>query len=335
MNNAAGFTCGGRPSGDDVVPISTRVLEEAASWLLAMQDGPLNPDRQDEFDRWRARSADHQRAWKRAERLQACIGGLPPELARCALDRPSLVGRRAMLRGSALLLMVAPLGCLIWRHPFWHDGLAADHVTAIGERRDIALEDGTRITLNTDSALDVRYDARQRLLRLRRGEVYIRTAADTHAPPRPFLVQTDDGRLLALGTRFTVRQRDDHTELAVYEGAVQIHPDGARVVPGANIVAAGQSARFTRDRIDAVESANESALAWRNGLLIADDMPIDRWAQELARYGRDSIEPDASVRDLRISGTFPIDDIPLALGMLTQTYRLRMGREGRRVRVSR
>lgn len=324
-----------RPAPRHIAPISARVLEEAASWLQQMQDGPLAPARQQEFERWRARSADHQRAWKRAERLLVRIGVLPPALARQALDRPTLADRRAVLRGIALLLTAAPLGWLAWRHPFWRDWLAADYVTAVGERLDIRLEDGAQITLNTDTALDLRYDSEQRLLRLRRGEIYIRTAADTQTPPRPFLVQTHEGLLLALGTRYSVRQGEGHTEVAVYEGAVQIHLDGADAAPGANILAAGQRARFTRARIDAVETASESALAWRRGLLIADDMPIRLWSRELARYGRDSIEADASVQDLRISGAFPIDNIPLALGMLARTYSLRTRRDGSRVLISR
>ncbi|MBR8652962.1 FecR family protein [Achromobacter sp. Marseille-Q0513] len=334
MNDAARAAAGIR-TPRDLPPLAPRILEEAASWLLQMQDGPLPPARQAEFERWRARSAEHQRAWQRAERLLARIGLLPPALATRALNRPPRAGRRAALRALALLLAAAPLGWLSWRHPFWRDWLAADYVTAVGERLDITLEDGAEVALNTDTALDLRYDDSQRLLRLRRGEIYIRTAADTRAPPRPFLVQTDDGLLLALGTRYSVRQYPGYTELAVYEGAVQIHPDGADVAPGANIIGAGRRARYTRQRIEAIDAASEAALAWRKGLLIADDMPVDLWARELARYGRETIEVDAGASALRISGTFPIDDIPQALGMLAQTYRLRTRREGMRVRISR
>ncbi|MBF3159044.1 iron dicitrate transport regulator FecR, partial [Pseudomonas aeruginosa] len=116
----------------------------------------------------------------------------------------------------ALLLGGAPLvwwGC---RAQVWRDGFGADYLTAVGERRDLVLEDGSQVEMNTDSALDVRYDAGQRLLRLYRGEIYLRTAADRREPPRPFLVRTEQGLMRALGTAFSVRREGAETVLAVY-----------------------------------------------------------------------------------------------------------------------
>ena len=81
---------------------------------------------------------EHQRAWRRAERLLANIGSLPPALAR-ALERPSGSGRRAVLRGLALLLGGAPLVWWGWRAQVWRDGFGADYLTAVGERRDLVL----------------------------------------------------------------------------------------------------------------------------------------------------------------------------------------------------
>ncbi|HHM6067078.1 TPA: FecR/PupR family sigma factor regulator, partial [Pseudomonas aeruginosa] len=96
----------GPPAAEAIAP---QVLRETASWLLLMQEGPLAPAQQAELESWRSRSPEHQRAWRRAERLLANIGSLPPALARRALERPSGSGRRAVLRGLALLLGGAPL----------------------------------------------------------------------------------------------------------------------------------------------------------------------------------------------------------------------------------
>lgn len=316
-------------------PLAPHILEEAATWLLLMQDAPLAPAQQAEFERWRRRSSDHQRAWRRAERLLARMGALPPALAKPALQRPAQAGRRAVLRSMVLLLAATPLAWLSWRHQVWRDWLAADYVTAVGERLDIRLDDGAQIALNTATALDVRYDEQQRLLRLRQGEIYIVTAADIQRPPRPFLVQSDHGLMLALGTRFTVRQQADYTLLAVYEGAVQIHPDGADAAPGANVIEAGRQVRFDRNGLGRIEPANADALAWRKGLLVADDMPVRQWADELMRYGGEVIECDASLNSLRVSGSFPVNDLPLAVGMLAQTYGLRTRRDAQRLRIGR
>ncbi|MBW6312374.1 DUF4880 domain-containing protein, partial [Pseudomonas aeruginosa] len=76
----------GPPAAEAIAP---QVLRETASWLLLMQEGPLAPAQQAELESWRSRSPEHQRAWRRAERLLANIGSLPPALARRALERPS------------------------------------------------------------------------------------------------------------------------------------------------------------------------------------------------------------------------------------------------------
>lgn len=307
---------------DDAIP--QQVLAQAASWLMLMQEGPLLPAQQRELERWRRASAEHERAWQRAQRLLTRLGSLPPTLAKQTLDRPT--GRRAVLRGLLLLIGAAPLSWWAWR-----SGIGNDYQTSVGERQHARLADGTQITLNSDSAVDVLFNSAQRLLHLRRGEVYIATAAD----PRPLMAQTQQGQLRALGTRFSVRQLADETLLAVYEGAVQVRPEHARVAPGENIIRAGQQVRFSRERMGLIEEARETTLAWRNGLLVADDMPVRLWAHELMRYTDQQLECDPALGELRVSGTFPIDDLPLALAMLAQTYTLQVRRTGRQVFISR
>ena len=316
----------------DRLHIEPRILEEAAQWLARMQEAPLGPAEQQRLEQWRGQSADHRRAWRRAERLLARMQGLPPAIARPTLGRADDTGRRRTVRGIVTALLLAPAGWLLWQRVPWRDWLGADLVAGTGERRNATLEDGSQIALNTDTALDVRFDPRQRLLHLRRGEVYIRTGADNLSPVRPFLVRTAQGQLLALGTRFTVRQFDGATLLAVYEGAVQIRPDGvdqARYLT----VPAGRQLRFTRDGIGPANPAIESATAWRQGLLVADDMPLPQWAAELARYSGRTIQVGTAERRLRISGLFPIDDLPRALRMLADTHRVPVREDGEVIRI--
>ncbi|PWB31976.1 iron dicitrate transport regulator FecR [Pseudomonas sp. SDI] len=315
--------------------IAQTVLKEAASWLLLMQEGPLSPCRQNEFDRWQAQSADHQRAWKRAEQLLCRIANLPPALAKRTLNRPTASDRRAVLRGVLLLIAGAPLAWWSWRAQVWRNGFGADYITAVGEQREIVNDDGTQVTLNTDTALNVRYDALQRLLLLHRGEIYIRSATDRQSPARPLLVQTVQGVMLALGTAFSVRQLEHETLLAVYDGAVQVRPAAQEVAAGSNVIRAGQQVRFSREGLGVIEAATAAALAWRSGLLSADDLPMRLWAQELMRYGRERIECDATLQSLRVSGTFPLNDVPLAVAMLAQTHALKVHSEGRNVLISR
>jgi len=304
--------------------IAQAVLAEAAAWLLLMQEGPLTPAQQLELECWRRRDPDHERAWKRAQRLLTRLGTLPPTLARQTLARPQDSSRRTVLRGLLGLIGAAPLGWWAWRQA--REGV--DYQTAVGERRELLLSDGTQVTLNSHSELRVLYSAEERLLYLRRGEVYIVTATD---PSRPLRVRTEHGLMQALGTRFSVYQRPRETQLAVYEGAVRVTPDAGL----GSVIHAGSQVHFDRDRLGLVETARDTQLAWRRGLLVVDDMPLLRWAQELMRYGDQRLVCDPAVAELRVSGSFPIDDLPLALAMLSESHGLRVRSEAGGMFISR
>ncbi|TFF38370.1 FecR family protein [Pseudomonas sp. RIT623] len=298
-------------------PIDQAVLAQAAAWLLLLQEGPLTPAQRLELAHWRNSDPQHERAWKRAQRLLTRLGSLPPTLARQTLERPTGNSRRAVLRGLALLLVVTPLGWWLSRRGAYH----ADYQTGVGERREVALADGSQVSLNSATTLALRFDAEQRLLHLEQGEVYIVTAPD----PRPLRVRTEQGLMQALGTRFSVRQLAQETLLAVYEGAVQVQG------PASTIVHAGQQVRFSQTQVSSPAPASDGQLAWRNGLLLAQDMPLWQWIQELLRHTDQALACDPSLADLAVSGTYPLDDLALALAMLAQTYGVQVRHEGRQV----
>lgn len=303
-------------------PLAPRVLDEAAEWLMRLNDSAVTDADRRACERWRQSHPDHARAWARAELLMNKLGGLPSALAMPSLARSTRAlphaGRRAAVGRLAALLAAVPAGWLGWQG--WHSaserGWTADHRTATGERRDLRLADGTRLTLNTASSVDVRFDATQRLVVLHAGEILIGTASDTAAVHRPFRVTTASGTMEALGTRFSVRKEAAATRVAVLEGAVRIAPRGAasRVLP------AGQQALFSADGIGAFASADEAGAAWAQGMLLADGMRLADFAAELSRYRPGALHCDAAVGDLRISGAFPVDDTDRVLRMLVSTY---------------
>lgn len=303
-----------------LAPIAPHVLDEAAEWLMRLHDSAATDADRRACERWRQSHPDHARAWARAELLMNKFGGLPSALAMPSLARPAGVGvgaggRRAAIGRLAALLAAVPAGWLGWQLAS-ERGWTAEHRTATGERRELRLADGTRLVLNTASAVDVRFDAAQRLVVLHAGEILITTAPDTAAVHRPFLVATGSGTAQALGTRFSVRKEDGATHIAVFEGAVRIAPRGAasRVLP------AGQQARFRADAIDAATPADEAGVAWAQGMLLADGMRLADFAAELSRYRAGALQCDAAVANLRISGAFPIDDTDRVLQMLVSTY---------------
>lgn len=285
---------------------------------MRLSERELSDAERAEWECWKVSTPERGRAWGRAQLLQSKFGGLPPSLAMSALDRPSSPQRRVALGKLAMILAIMPAG---WGSLKLAQSLqwSADYHTTVGQRRELTLADGSHITLNTDTAIDVLFDAHQRLIRLREGEILVQTAPDISPLARPFLVSTRQSRMQALGTRFTVRELQSRTHLAVLEGAVQV--DLAENRQGSPlIINAGQRTDFSSDTFGQVTATDRYIGAWAQGMLMADKMRLADFVAELTRYRRGFVRLDPAIADLRISGAFPISDTQRTLNMLTQTY---------------
>ena len=303
-------------------PLPTDALEEAAEWLMRLGEGNLSAQELAQWQQWRTSSLECERAWRRAESLLCTLGGLPPDLALSALDRPANPQRRAQLARLAALLALAPSAWLGWQLD-QRQGWSADHYSPIGERRHLTLADGTRVILNTDTSIDVNFDPLQRLIRVRKGEILVQTAPDLQVPARPLRVSTGQGRLEALGTTFNVREEAGITRLAVLDGRVRIELNQQpQATP--TIVLAGQQTAFSASAIGAMHATDSARTAWTHGMLVADRMRLGDFAAELARYRPGVLRCDPAVAQVRISGAFPLDDSRRALNMLSQTYPVRV-----------
>lgn len=299
-------------------PIPPTVLEQAADWLTQLNASTATEADRQACERWRQADPEHARAWARAELLLNKLGNLPSGLAMPALDRPRGAGRRAAMAKLAGLLAAVPAGWMGWRLA-QRQGWTADHRTAVGERRSLRLADGSTVMLNTSTSIDILFDAAQRTIVLRAGEILVQTAKDTMAAGRPFRVRTAEGDVEALGTRFSVREREGQTEVAVFEKAVRIEP---RRMPASGYLTleAGLAACFTDGRIGASKSLAAGAEAWTGGMLMVDRMRLADFAAELERYRGGIVRCDAAVANVLISGTFPVDDPDRVLAMLIATY---------------
>ncbi|MBA6118576.1 FecR domain-containing protein [Pseudomonas putida] len=300
--------------------LEPEALEEAAEWLVRWSERELGESERAEWERWKASSPARSQAWARAQMLQSRMGGLPQALAMSVLDRPSNPDRRAAIVKLALLLAVLPTGWGGWelsRRQQW----TADYRSTVGERRELTLADGSNVTLNTDTAIDVLFDAEQRLIRLRAGEIMVQTAVDPAA--RPFLVATAQGSMQALGTRFSVREHQSRTHLAVLEGAVKVVlADNRQTQP--MVINAGQRTDFSAQTFGSVAVADRNVGAWTQGMLMADKMRLADFAAELARYRRGFVRCDPAIAALPVSGAYPISETSRTLNMLTQTYGIKV-----------
>ena len=298
--------------------VSDAVAQQAADWLTVLMSDEADEARRQQWLRWRAADPEHERAWQHIEAVSRRFGGLHGGAAAKALDQreqPASGRRRQLLlwlgaAGGAGLLAAHAADVAPWRGAH---AMLADYRTATGERRELALSDGSVVNMNTASAVNVRFDAGARLLELLAGEIMV-TSGHGAGSGAPLLVATHEGVVRALGTRFAVRQQDGSSSVSVFDSAVEIRPqEGAGAVL---YLAAGHEAHFSRRRIAAPQRTSMHADAWAHGQLIVDDVTLGEFLAELARYRPGVIDCTPEVAHLRLSGVFPLADTGRVLAML-------------------
>ncbi|MEG1734554.1 MAG: FecR family protein [Comamonas sp.] len=303
--------------------LSSHLLDEAAQWLARQHSGSFTQDDQAGLAQWREQSEAHRQVWAQAQLLAHKFGMVPPAVGMAVLDRRRIQAsnRRALLRLVAALAVV-PAG--VWlglsAQPWWQLG-AGDYRTATGEQRDILLADGSQLTLNTATAIRVKFDARQRLIVQHGGEILVDSAPDTQPVHRPLLVQTSQGLMEALGTRFVVRTDSQSTRLAVLEGSVRVSPS---LLTASRVVNAGEQLQFSSQFIGAVTAIDMQVAAWKQGFIYADEMSLQDFISELSRYRTGLLRCDPEVRGLRVSGIFQINDTDKVLQLLASTLPIRV-----------
>ncbi|WP_296277172.1 FecR domain-containing protein [Pseudomonas sp. UBA7530] len=292
--------------------------DQASELLLRLHAGGKQAAARAEWQRWRRQSLAHARAARDAEALWAALEHTDSARRHRQQNRAA---RRWRLPAMAAALCLGLLLTLLGR-PQLLENLSADHYTAVGERRLIELEDGSRVWLNSDSALSVRYSAGARDLELQRGQALFEVAKDAQ---RPFVVQAANGQVRAVGTRFDIALRADRVQVEVSEGVVQVRSGAA---PGVRVDAGQRLDYRQRQAPGPLQVLDlDNASSWQRGKLIFNQRPLGEVLAELERYmpGRIVIE-DAALREQRISGVVDLDQPEALLANLERLQPLRITR---------
>ncbi|MDR8373338.1 FecR domain-containing protein [Pseudomonas lactis] len=289
--------------------VSSQVAEQAVHWLLEMQQGALTPRQQAAWQQWLNAHIEHQRAWEQIQRVNQRLRGVPSPLAHAALNAPTSSNRRQALK---LLLILGAGSAAAWSLRQQHilPPLTADYRSPVGQRRTVQLADGSQLQLNTGSAVDVHFDGQQRLVRLLEGEILL----TARAGQAPLHVLTGQGLLSSQAARLTVRQFNDHTQLAVLAGQVEVMPN--RYNGLALSVDAAHQVNFTRKGWDTPRPTDANSGAWADGMLVAAHMRLEDFLSELGRYRRGQLHCDPQVANLLLSGSYPLDDSERILDLL-------------------
>ncbi|EKT4466989.1 FecR family protein [Pseudomonas putida] len=295
-------------------PGAEDVREQAAEWFARINDAPTDSRLQAQLQQWLDADPRHREEYDLLGRLWQAAGQVPHARLR-ALCEPAparqLPRRRFLQQALAASVGVAALG-LGWRWHYQREYHRQDLQTALGERRQLELPDGTRLELNGGTRLGVRFGADQRQVVLEAGEVMFNVAHDS---TRPFVVETAQGTVTVTGTRFDVRLDPGQTRVAVEQGAVRVQGASGSLAQltaglGSHIGAQGQVAE--------PYPVNAAALtAWRQGKLVFDDATLAEVVAEVSRYRAQPLRvAPGKVAGLRLSSTFNIDDTDALLRAL-------------------
>lgn len=308
-------------SSDDDFPVGD-IDAQAAAWVVRHDGQPLGEEEQRAFDGWVA-DPYHDAAYRRHlaiwQRYRQAGAQLPPLAPRYARRRSAVPARqrRRSLRGRTAAVIAASLAVLavtqVGAMSIW---LRADYGTSAGERRSITLADGSTVRLDGRSAIAVSETRGRRTVRLLEGAAFFDVAPDT---TRPFVVETQRGSVIALGTAFAIRDREKADELVVTEHSVRVATEGGHTA----VVTEGKSASFAADGVSVpARSDVAAATAWTRGKLVVVDRPLAEVVDEIGRQRRGywTVRGDAAA--IRVSGVYDLDQPLAALDALEKTLNL-------------
>lgn len=267
------------------------IEETATRWVIRLDGGTLQDAEQRELDAWLAADTRHlgafvraQAAWTDMDRVAALSAGRAPVESQPAARQWQW--QRAAAIAAVTLGLIASLAFVNGRY------LAGRESTQVGEVRRLTLEDGSALSLNTASVLQVKYADDERRIVLRQGEASFQVA---HDEERPFVVQAGDVSVRAVGTAFAVRMRRHDVEVVVTEGVVEVVRSGGTSRIAAERVKRNQEVVVATTEQGgapplAVAALNdteiERRLAWQDGRLVFQGEALANAVDEVNRYSQ-------------------------------------------------
>ena len=299
--------------------ISAEVAEQAMHWHLELQEQGVSEATLAAWMNWRQSHPAHEQAWQRAEtfaqRMREMRAPNQRPLVHATL-RP-MSSRRTALKQLGVLLAA---GASTWylKDSTQIQDWSADYHSRIGEQRRLMLVDGSKVQLNTDSAISADTDAQTRRIRLLRGEILVSNS--TKAGGRLLSVDTAQGRLESSQAQFNVRQLGEHSQVSVHQGTLLIKPGALAHQPA--LLKAGEQASFTSSQVFDRHPVALSPPAWSQGMLVAQGQRLDEFIEDLRRYRRGHLACDPSLAGLQVSGTFPLGDTEKVITAVADTLQL-------------
>jgi transmembrane sensor len=345
---------------------SVKQIEARASeWLLKRDSGGWGEQDQRQLTDWLSEATAHrvaflrlEAAWEEMNRLKAVGAGFAPltvptreqlggtaRISEVARESPETATRPSRRRALHYSIAAAALVCVALVYTFTIRPFADDrYVTPIGGVATIPLRDGSSVTLSTASEVRVQLTQSERQIDLRQGEAFFEVASD---PSRPFIVRAGDKRVIAVGTKFSVRHDGEDVRVVVTEGVVRFEDVNSSTTvqrpatpeaPVLQHLAAGSVVRASGDsaivRTTSLPEA-EQMLSWRAGYLVFDDTPLPEALGEFNRFSeRKIVIGDPQLATIRLSGRFRSNNAASFIRLLEMSYGIHAQAEAQRISLS-
>jgi transmembrane sensor len=303
-------------SVEPVPQITADLIAEAAAWLAVLHGPNRTQASERGFSQWMSKSAAHARAFEEATAIWEEAAGLPRPRHLRAAAAPHSATRTRVLQGAALAATLAcvAIGVVAYIR-------IAGVATGVGEQRTLALDDGSRIVMNTRTRIVVDYDDAERTIELKDGEAVFEVARQ---PGRPFVVIAGHRRIQALGTSFAVRRDDDRVSVTLLEGKVTVAALDADAAEQAVSPQPGERLTFEPAApVKADRPAVDKLLAWQRREVAFDNVALADAIAEMNRYSRRPLVAPASVPgSIRVTGLFRAGDSASFARAVAEAYDL-------------
>lgn len=311
---------------------NSRALDEvesaAARWLLRQDSADWSAEDLRALEDWLQASPHHRVAyirlrsvWRQMHHLKSA--GVGRGLERTTDTKPAQPTRRSRrYAAAAVIVIVVTLGVLGAHFLAGHRTFE----TPIGGLATVPTDDGSVVTLNTDTRIQIAMDAKERRIALQRGEAFFEVAKDER---RPFRVEAGRHAVIAVGTKFSVRVISGSVHVAVTEGTVRVEPGRTLLERPATdsafpALSAGTTATVRRDEIRVQEEAIadiEQTLSWRSGYVVLNGTSLAAAAAELNRYNtRRLIIADPEIERITVGGNFRSNNVDGFVRLLEQGF---------------
>jgi transmembrane sensor len=335
------------PNNADVAqPGRRKARAEAAAWIVRLH----GPHRTSELEAgcraWLAESDENAREFERVtdtwEAAASRSGAALPRMARWKRTPD----RQQWSMAAILMLAIGSGGIFGFKYLS-----IPSYVTEVGGQRTVRLDDGTRITMNSDTKISIAFTKSSRRVRLDRGEAFFEVA---HNPSRPFVVAAGNRQVTAIGTAFEVSYDPERTAVTLVEGTVSVAAVGAptpaplfqqgdrsAVHPGefadsgAITLSPGERVTYSRKNGPKVDEPKlETVTAWRHGEVVLDRTPLADAVAEMNRYEKDRLViEDPRTAGLRISGIYRAGESLGFARTVAELYGLEVKQEGGEIRL--